>query len=76
MKKQDIVNIIADALNVDGVTIGSSVDNLEEWDSLGHISILVALDKEFDGKLASVSDMATADSIEKIILILKKNNFI
>ena len=76
MKKQDIVNIIADALNVDGVTIGSSADNLEEWDSLGHLSILVALDKEFDGKLASVSDMATANSIEKIILILEKNNFI
>jgi acyl carrier protein len=76
MKKEDIINIIKDALKVDKITIESSVDNLEEWDSLGHLSILVALDKEFDGRLASISDLATADSVEKIISILENKNFI
>ena len=75
-QKQDIINVIAKALEVEGLTIKSSVNNIDEWDSLGHLSILVALDKEFDGKLASISDKATADSIEKIILILEKNNLI
>ncbi len=76
MKKEDIINIIKDALKVDKITIESSVDNLDEWDSLGHLSILVALDKEFDGRLASISDLATADSVEKIISILENKNFI
>ena len=76
MKKEDIINIIKDALMVDKITIESSVDNVEEWDSLGLLSILVALDKEFDGRLASISDLATADSVEKIILTLENKNFI
>jgi acyl carrier protein len=76
MKKEDIINIIKDALKVDKITIESSVDNVEEWDSLGHLSILVALDKEFDGRLASISDLATADSVEKVILTLENKNFI
>jgi acyl carrier protein len=76
MKKEDIINIIKDALMVDNITIESSVDNVEEWDSLGHLSILVELDKEFDGRLASISDLATADSVEKIILTLENKNFI
>ena len=40
--------------------------------SIGRVEVNIGL----DGKLASISDMATADSIEKIILILEKNNLI
>jgi acyl carrier protein len=75
-EEEIIINIIKSALQVDKVTIDSSTDNLEEWDSLGHLSILVALDREFEGNLAGISDMATADSVKKIILILDNNNFI
>jgi len=76
MQEEIVINIIKSALQVDEVTIDSSTDNLEEWDSLGHLSILVALDREFEGNLAGISDMATADSVKKIILILENNNFI
>lgn len=78
MKDEEIIKIIAKALNVDvrKITVNSSADNVEEWDSLGHLGILVALDKAFDGKLARITEMATADSIKKIIDILKINSFI
>ena len=54
----------------------SSVENVEEWDSLGHLGVLVALDKAFDGKIGSIKEMATAGSVTKIIEILKTNSFI
>ncbi len=74
----EILEIIAKALNVDanGLTVDSSSDNVDEWDSLGHLGVLVALDKTFDGKLAGIAEMATADSVNKIIQILKNNSFI
>ncbi len=74
----EILEIIAKVLNVDanGLTVDSSSDNVDEWDSLGHLGVLVALDKTFDGKLAGIAEMATADSVNKIIQILKNNSFI
>jgi acyl carrier protein len=52
----------------------SSSESIENWDSLGQLSILVALDKHFNGKIASLSEMAEADSIPKILLILEENS--
>jgi len=76
----DIYTLIEKALEIKVNTI---VDNpevthesFEAWDSLGQISILVALDKLFDGKIAAISEMASANSVSKIIEILKKNSLI
>ena len=44
------------------------------WDSLGQLSILVALDKHFEGKISSISEMAEANSVQKILTILKENS--
>jgi len=52
----------------------SDSENIEDWDSLGQLSILVALDKYFNGKISSVSEMAEANSVQKILTILKKNS--
>ena len=78
MNENEVIKIIATALKLEDSQIdtNSSVDNVEEWDSLGHLGILAALDKAFDGKIASVKEMATADSVEKIFQILKENSFI
>jgi len=78
MNGNEVIKIIATALKLEDSQIdtNSSVDNLEEWDSLGHLGILVALDKAFDGKIASIKEMATADSVDKIFQILKENSFI
>jgi len=51
-------------------------EEVENWDSLGQLSILVALDKLFDGKIANITEMAEADSIPKIIDNLKYHSLL
>ena len=78
MNNEDIIKIISRALEVseDSVTMESSADDIENWDSLGHLSILVDLDKAFNGKLANIEEMATADSVSKIVKILEENSLL
>ena len=76
MDKQDIRSIIADALGKVTVNDDNSMDNTEEWDSLGHLSILSAIDNALDGKAADLTDLANADSVGKIIKILESNKLI
>ena len=52
----------------------SDSESIEEWDSLGQLSILVALDNHFEGKISSLSEIADANSVPKILTILKKNS--
>ncbi|MBT6440493.1 MAG: hypothetical protein HOK72_12375 [Flavobacteriales bacterium] len=52
----------------------SDSEKTEGWDSLGQLSILVALDKHFEGKISSISEMAEANSVQKIFITLKENS--
>ena len=52
----------------------SCAEKMEDWDSLGQLSILVALDKHFEGKISSLSEIADANSVPKILTVLKKNS--
>jgi acyl carrier protein len=54
----------------------SALGDFEEWDSLGHLSILAALDQIFNGQLGGVNEMATANSVDKIIDALRANSLI
>jgi acyl carrier protein len=75
---ETILNIIQNALKLKEkrLTVNSAMQDVEEWDSLGHLSILVALDKFFDGKIGGIKELASADSIQKILQILKDNSLI
>ncbi len=44
-----IKNIIAKIFRVEvsAITEKSSVDNIENWDSLGHMNLILALEREF-----------------------------
>ena len=74
--KDEVLQIIADALDINPEMLSSAdkADEIEEWDSVGHLTILVALDKACGGKVSSISAFAEADSITKILDILVKNN--
>ena len=74
--KDEILEIISKALEVDNkkIDFDSSVENVDEWDSLGHLSILVSLDKKFNGNLAGIKEMASVDSVKSIFKILENNN--
>jgi len=78
MTDNDVLEVIRRALNPKNaqITFDSSMDNVEEWDSLGHLSILVALDKVFDKKVGQIKEMASANSIKKILQLLKDNSLI
>lgn len=48
--KERLKNIMANVFGVQAEEINemTSVDNCEEWDSLQHMSLLVAIEEEFD----------------------------
>jgi acyl carrier protein len=78
ISQADVISVVEDALEIQPGTLTSSTraEEVERWDSLGQLSILVALDKLYDGKIASISDMAEADSMTKIIGILRQHTML
>jgi len=40
------------------------------------VGILAALDAKYDGKIANIEELATADSVRGILNILKKHNLL
>lgn len=75
---EEILSCIQGALELVGnpITMESSMENIAEWDSFGHLSILVALDKKFDGKVAAIDEMASAGSVKKIVSLLKEHSLL
>ena len=71
-----IMEIIENSLELSPGTlkVDSCSEDIENWDSLGHLSILVALDKNFAGKVSGLSEMAEANSVQKILKILHDNS--
>lgn len=54
----------------------SALGDFDSWDSLGHLDILSTLDRLFNGQLGSVNEMASANSVDKIIDALRANSLI
>ena len=78
MPKISAANVIASieqALNIGAGSVQdlTSADQIDAWDSLGHLSILVTLDKLFDGQLTRIGEMADANSVPKIISVLENH---
>ena len=67
--------IMATALELPPGTIkeSSSMDQVEEWDSLGHVHIMVALEQAFDLYM-DVDDFAELDSVPAILHYLESEN--
>jgi len=65
--------IISDILEVslDNINEDSSPDNIEQWDSLSHIKLVIALEAEFEVKL-SPEEMMDMLSVKLIKIILEQ----
>lgn len=76
--QSEVIAIIETALEIKSGLLNETTrsEEIENWDSLGQLSILVALDKLFDGKIANLTEMAEADSMPKILDILKQHSLI
>ena len=72
----ELVSAIEKALELQAgtVTENTAATEIESWDSLGQLSILVALDKLCDGKIANIAGMAEADSVGKILALLRQHS--
>ena len=71
-----IMEIIEEALELESGILKEDSDSerTEGWDSIGQLSILIALDKHFEGKISSISEMSEANSVQKIFTTLKENS--
>ncbi len=77
MTKDDLISLIKDALDAEEqITYESKMDDIPEWDSLGHLSILTSLDNATDGKASEISELGEAFSVNEIINILSSANLI
>ena len=75
MDENKIITIVSKALKKK-VNIKSNVNNTEEWDSLGHLEILIKIDKETKGKGSKIKNLSDCDTVRKIYENLKKNKLI
>ncbi len=48
--EERIKKVMANVFNEDIININenSTIDNIEKWDSIGHMNLIVALEEEFD----------------------------
>jgi hypothetical protein len=78
ISKLEVISEIEKSLELESGQLNenSCAEDFEIWDSVGQLSILVALDNLFSGKIAEISDFAEADSILKILNILQQHALI
>ena len=73
MKQSELFTVIKKCLKTKiNINMKSSSRNIEEWDSLGQLSILTTLDKKFKNKASKLNKLATAETVKEIYSILKK----
>ena len=68
--EKDVISIVSKALKTK-VNVKSNSKNTEEWDSLGQLSILSAIDKATKGKSSKI-DLTEVQSIKQLCVKLKK----
>ena len=61
--KQEITGIFEDVMDVDDVTLAddTTANDIEEWDSLSHIRLIIALERHFGIKFTN----AEIESLKK-----------
>ena len=76
--QSEVIAAIEKALELSPGSLGEDAraGEIDAWDSLGQLSILAALDSLFDGKIADIREMAEADSLSKILSILKQHSLL
>jgi acyl carrier protein len=67
--KQEILNKLAEILDVDQVSLNDKLESFDEWDSLTALSIIALADSDYDKKL-------TNNQLKEFILIDDLVNYI
>ena len=57
----------------DKITLNTGINNLEQWDSLAHLSILTEIDNLSKGKASKIKGLSNANTVKEILKLLKNN---
>ena len=76
ISKKEVFALIANSLGVSQVGEDSSMENQSDWDSLVHLSVLIALDEATQGKAAEIGELAQASSVREILNLLSQNSLL
>ena len=76
--KDEVISNIEIALELEkgSLNIDTRMGSIEQWDSLGHLTILSSLDILFDGLIGPISNISEAQSVEEILNILIENKLV
>ena len=75
MKVKDLLDVVCEALGRDSGTlsVNDTPGTVEEWDSVGHLSIIAAIDEEL-GVPVDEEQMRNFSSIRELVDCLKARN--
>ena len=78
LDRQELFILISKALKVPKkkINLNLKVGDIEEWDSLGQLEILIKIDKETKGKASKIKNLSECESVKKIYECLKKNKLL
>ena len=78
ISKKEIFQIVAKSIGLSEKKINEKVsaNNFEEWDSMSHLNILIALDQKLSRKAQKIKELSEAHSVKKIIKILNKKKLL
>jgi len=73
MEKQ-VCAVIENALGLKAgsVSLNDGMNTIKQWDSLGFLSILSALEQKFGNRVAKIDALSSATSVRAIIAVFKK----
>ena len=72
---EELFKIISEALGSDlsEISIESTSYDIDEWDSLGHLSILQELDIKYNDITERVPELASVSTVKEIIDLVTAN---
>ena len=71
--KEEIVNIIADVLEVDvcDIEMDTAIGDLPEWDSIHHLQIIAELENVYNIKF-NAADLAELEDVSDLISLVEE----
>lgn len=69
--KDKVIKIMKDVLETEDISLNTSQDNCENWNSLRHLNLVSELEDEFDVEFEP-EEIAEMHSVNNIIEMIKK----
>ena len=76
ISSDDLLRVVAEGLEVDlsDVSMDTKSSDLVDWDSLGHLNLLMKLDENFNDISEKVPNLASVSSVKEIYDLIKNHN--